>query len=483
MSKERTCRLPGNVRHADFQRYHVAALIASCATLQQGPGDARPPKSPVFERASVAVRIMFCMKSLLRITVFVLLLIGLGAVAYGPAMTYWKERNRVKWKTVAVVTGDIKSAVNSTGSIKPVLSVKVGSFVSGPIEKLHVDFNQEVMEGELLAEIDTRIYDAAVARDQAQLDTRIAEVKRAEAQLAQARRDEKRAMNLFAENSRFISQAEIDQVRFNREGLEALVAVAEAAVKVSIATLDNSKAQLAYTKIVSPVSGVVIDRKIDPGQTLAAQFQTPELFTVAPNIREKIHVFATVDEADIGLIREAQHKGNRVSFTVDAYPDDLFEGEIEQIRLSSTTTQNVVTYPVVVAAPNEDLKLLPGMTASISFNIDQREDILKIPNAALRFFPPEKNVREEDRKLLEGQAKDGDESASTSETTLAADERSDLRKRRNRRHVWIEDGDFLRAVEVVTGISDSRYTELIEGDLKPGQTLVTGIEPKKAFGT
>ena len=147
---------------------------------------------------------------------------------------------------------------------------------------------------------------------------------------------------------------------------------------------------------------MVINRKIDPGQTLASQFQTPELFIVAPDMRKKMHIHALVDEADIGLIRQAQQEQKKVIFTVDAYLDDLFEGVVEEVRLSSTTTQNVVTYPVIVAAPNPDLKLLPGMTANISFQVEERQEVIKIPNAALRFYPKPEQVREEDRQLLEG---------------------------------------------------------------------------------
>jgi HlyD family secretion protein len=237
---------------------------------------------------------------------------------------------------------------------------------------------------------------------------------------------------------------------------------------------------LEYTNILSPVDGIVIDRKIDPGQTLAATFQTPQLFTVAPDMRKKMHVHALVDEAEIGAIREAQAKGRPVHFTVDAYSDDLFEGKIEEVRYSATTTQNVVNYPVVVAAPNPDLKLLPGMTASISFQIEERDRVLKIPNAALRYFPLPEHVRAEDRKLLEGTAKPDEEDQDAS-IVLSAAERAEVRRKRNRRYVWIVDGELLRAVEVVTGLSDNRYTELVSGNLKTGQKLVTGMEPKKLF--
>src|SRR5205085_6730669 len=172
------------------------------------------------------------------------------------------------------------------------------------------------------------------------------------------------------------------------------------------ASLDTAEANLNYTRIISPVDGVIIDRKVDPGQTVAASFQVPEMFVVAPDMRKEMRVFASVDEADIGLIREAQQTGQPARFTVDAYPDDLFSGTIFQIRQNSTTNQNVVTYPVVVSAPNPDLKLLPGMTASISFQIAESKDAVRVPNAALRFFPDKAQVREEDRKLLEGRTVD-----------------------------------------------------------------------------
>src|SRR4029079_17956091 len=165
------------------------------------------------------------------------------------------------------------------------------------------------------------------------------------------------------------------------------------------ANLDTSEANLSYTDIVSPVDGVVIDSTVAPGQTVAASFQTPELFSVAPDMRQEMRVFASVDEADIGLIRQAQQTGQPVRFTVDAYPDDLFEGKIFQIRKNSTTTQNVVTYPVVVSAANPDLKLLPGMTANLSFEVAAKTDTLRIPNAALRYFPQRDLVRTEDRVL------------------------------------------------------------------------------------
>ncbi|MBI3409564.1 MAG: efflux RND transporter periplasmic adaptor subunit [Planctomycetes bacterium] len=404
----------------------------------------------------------------------------LGLVGWGVSaqVAYWKDASKVTFREGEVVRGKIVAVVNSTGPVKPVQAVSVGSVVSGPIEAIFVDFNDEVKKGQLLARVDQRLYAAGVARDKAALATRKAEVDQARAKLQQAKNDEVRAKALRAENKTFISDTELDQFIFNRMSLEALVAVAETTVQQAKANLDTSEANLEYTLIKSPVDGIIIDRKIDPGQTMAAQFQTPELFIVAPDLRKEMHVFASVDETDIGLIRDAQQTGQPVRFTVDAYPDDLFEGKIFQIRKNSTTTQNVVTYPVVVTAPNPDLKLLPGMTASISFQVGKVSNVLKIPNAALRFYPQPKQVRPEDRKLLEGKTPAANDNDDQKEATRSAQEKAELRRQRNRRHLWILDGEFLRAVEVITGLNDSHYTELLSGDMQEGQKLVVGIQPR-----
>jgi HlyD family secretion protein len=421
------------------------------------------------------------MRTFVWVALLVFGLVGL-AFAWQPAAYYIQLRNVPKWRTAEVAQGDVVAVVNATGTIKPVLQISVGAFVSGPIEKLHVNFNQEVKTGELMAEIDPRIYLSNVARDRAAYENRVAEVNRVYAQLQQALRDEKRANDLKDESTDFIAQAEIDRVHFARLALDAQFDVAITAVGQTEAQLKNSELQLEYTKIKSPVDGIVINRKIDPGQTLAAQFQTPELFIVAPDIRKKMHVHASVDEADIGLIKAAQEKRLPVTFTVDAY-NDLFQGEVEEIRLSSTTTQNVVTYPVIVAAANPDLKLLPGMTANLSFEVDRRTSVRKIPNAALRFFPLAQHVRAEDQPLLEGRAREeSKDPAEVQETGLSAVERAEARKARTLRHVWVADELKLRAVEVVVGLSESRFTELVSGDLQPGDKLVTGIEPPKPWG-
>ena len=413
---------------------------------------------------------------LLRILLIAAVVVGiLTWAALGPAASYFRERNKVTYREAKVVRRTIASVVNSSGEVKPVLLVAVGSFVSGPISKLYVDFNDRVTKDQLLAEIDPRIYIAAAEGAKAAQVTRVADVVRVKALLQQAINDERRSIALRKENRDFISQAEIDRFHFNRLQLEAQLQVAEAAVQQADAVLSNAKANLDYTKIRSPVDGIIIKKSIDPGQTLAAQFQTPELFTVAPEMDEKMHVFASVDEADIGLIRRAQEEGRPVEFTVDAYPEDLFTGQIEQIRFSSTVTQNVVTYPVVVAAPNPDLKLLPGMTADLSFQIEKKEGVLCVPNAALRYYPDVLHVREADRKILEGAEEEAREEEETAE--LSAQQLAEAGAKRNRRHLWTLEGDQLRAIPVVIGISDNRFTEIKSGELTEGQQLVTGVKP------
>ncbi len=457
------------------------------------------------------------MKFPVKTTVAIVALGIVGAVGYPRARAWWKARSKPNYRQAAVTRGDIASMVNATGTVQPVLRVQVGAMVSGPIVELLVYHTDKVKFEQKLAQIDPRIYEAAVKRDEASLETRDAEVRRVTALLKQAQNEEQRAKKLLqmekkyeallakagAEENpalmslgieedifeteidrvKFISDTEWDQVEANRLSLEAQLAVARAGVKQAQQNLEQSKANLAYTVITSPDDGYIIDCKIEKGQTLIAQFQTPELFVVAPELDQRIHVYASVDEADIGMIRKAKEEDRPVHFTVDAYPDDLFEGEIYQIRFNPTSIQNVVTYPVIVEVQgNEDLKLLPGMTANLSFEVDQREGVLKIPNAALRFYPKPEQVRKEDKKVLEGGADEeakADEEQSLREEQRPAKERAKANRRRVRRHVWILEGELLKAVRVETGLSDYKWTELISGELKKGQKLVTGVGPPK----
>lgn len=393
---------------------------------------------------------------------------------------YWKERHRTKYNEVKVEKGDIEVIRNSTGTVQPVLRVQVGTFVSGPITELLVDFNDKVKKGQLMARIDPRIYKASVARDEATLATAEANVDKAKALLEQAINDEQRAIDLREINEEYLADTTMDQYKFNRMSLEAQLEIAKASVKQAQANLSNSKTNLGYTEIVSPCDGIVIDRKIDEGQTLAAQFTTPELFVVAPDMEKEMYIYASVGEADIGEIRAAADRKEPVEFTVDAYPEVLFKGTVHQIRMNPTTEQNVVTYPVVVKTSNPDLKLMPGMTATISFRVEERKDVVKVPNAALRFYPPKPSmVREEDRKILEGVTKENKTSEDEEDGVVksrSAAEVAKAGKKRHKRHVWVVDGDFLRAIEVTIGVIGNMNSELIEGDLEPDQKLVSGVE-------
>ena len=402
---------------------------------------------------------------------WLLILSFLAALGYGgvKGRQVWLQRQIPVFRTATVTEGSLTAVVNSTGEVKPVLSVSVGTFVSGPIEKLHVDFNDTVKKGQLMAEIDSRLFEAAVAEDRALLGIREAEVKRVESDLELAKLDLDRALRLRDRGEGFVSQVEVDQFRFKVESLEAQAKIAAAGVQQAEAGLSNSEANLEFTRIVSPVDGVVIDRKIEPGQTLAAQFQTPELFTVAPDLREEMHLFASVDEADIGLIREAAESEKPVQFTVDAYPDDLFVGKVVQIRLSPVVMQNVVTYPVVVSAENREQKLMPGMTASLSFQTGRRDKCLRIPNAALRFFPEVAHVRPEDKDLVLGVENDDDAMSAIEES---AEEKTAFAAKRSKRYVWVWEAPHLRAIPVTIGIRDSQWSELIDGDVHLDDELV-----------
>ena len=418
------------------------------------------------------------MRAFLKLVVLVAILGGVAAAARGPVTRYLEQRNRVEYETAEAVRGDVIHYVQSTGRVEPVLKVSVGSFVSGPIVELNVDFNDTVKKGDVMARIDPRLFRAAVDRDRASLASSRAELQRVDALLEQAAVNYRRGLKTKSREKGALSQQEIDDLKFQVRSLEAQRKLAEAGISQAEAALETSLANLEYCDITAPVDGVVINRLIDPGQTLAAQFQTPELFIVAPDLRQKVHVFASVDEADIGLVQTAQAEKRPVSFTVDAHPDEVFGGTIEQLRVSSTENQNVITYPVVIAAENPDLKLLPGMTANLSFEVDESRDVVKIPNAALRYFPEDQTkVRKEDRSLVDGSLWQDDD-PSDEDANVDVSEMARRAARRNLRHVWVADDQTLRAIEIRTGLADNRYTEVLSGDVTSGLSLVTGIEDK-----
>jgi HlyD family secretion protein len=388
------------------------------------------------------------------------------------AKSWIEKRSAPKYLTATVSRGPVATVVTSTGTIKPVQSVSVGAFTSGPIKEVRVDFNSIVKKGDLLALIDPRLAQATYDHDLAALEAATADLGRLDAMVQQAKNNERRSKKLAAINKDYIADTDMDTYLYTRLQNEAQYRLGQATVKQAEATLANSKANLEYTKIISPVDGIVINREVDPGQTVAASFQTPELFVVAPDMDKHMYVYASVDEADIGQIQAAQQRGQVVKFTVDAYPGDLFEGKVHQIRKNSTTTQNVVTYPVVIESPNADLKLLPGMTANITFQIETKDDVLRVPAAALRFVPLPTLVRPEDRHYVESLPTAAPENGQKS----TASEKANQSRKRRQRIIWVKDGDLLRAVPVTLGLIENQFAELVDRDLAEGQQVVTGVE-------
>lgn len=405
------------------------------------------------------------MRYLIGILIVIVLLAGLGALG---AQRGWVQRPGPKYLTAAVTRGRVEMMVNSSGTVKPLRMVSVGAFTSGPIATVYVDFNSKVKVGDPLAQIDERLLKAAVDRDTAFLNTQKAELARVEALLQQAMNNEGRARRLVSINRDYISDFEMDQLLFARVTLEAQRKLAQASIAQAEATLTKSVQDLKYAKVISPVDGIIIERKVDPGQTVVASFQTPELFTIAPEIE---HVFASVDEADVGLIHKAWKLGHKAKFTIDAFPGDPFEGSIVDIRNNSTTTQNVVTYPVLIRAKDPDKKLRPGMTANISFPIEAKENVIRVPAVALRYRPTKDQVRPEDHHYVETVV-----SPTEPGTRRSADEKVSAAKRRSERIVWVQEDKLLRAVPVTIGLMENQFAEVVTGEISEDDRVVIGIE-------
>jgi HlyD family secretion protein len=345
------------------------------------------------------------------------------------------------YRTAKVERGDLIQVVRATGVVQPIKLVEVGTQVNGPVQKLYVDFNDQVKQGDLVAQIDPSVYEARLAQDQANLAQSKANVQEVQAKLIQAEKELKRSQELM--QRKMLSQAELDTAIANRDTLAAQLQVAQAAVELSEASLRLSKANLDYTTIRSPVDGVVIARNVDEGQTVVASMTAQVLFKIATDLRQ-VQVEASVPEADIGRIRE----GQPVTFTVDAYEQE-FKGVVHQIRLAATSVQNVVTYPVIIRANNDEGKLFPNMTANITCEVAHEKEVLKVPNAALRFKPSR-------------EAGSGDKPAASKPGAK----------------VWVQakPGAELTPISLHAGISDGSFTEIkAPSDLQEGQEVIVGI--------
>lgn len=293
----------------------------------------------------------------------------------------WVVRGRQdapQYTTVVVDRGDIVQTVGATGTLQAVVTVQVGSQVSGTIKELHADFNSVVKKGQVIARLDPSSFQAQVAQAQANVVTAQANVERQQAAIADAKQKYERARQLAAEQ--LLPAADLETAKSTYEGAVAQLAASRAAVTQAKASLDQAQVNLHYTVINAPIDGVVIARNVDIGQTVAASFQAPVLFVIANDLTH-MQVNASVDESDVGKLKA----GQEVTFHVDAYPNRTFKGRVDQVRLQPTTVQNVVSYSTIITVDNPDLALMPGLTASVSVIVQRSENALRIPAAALRF--------------------------------------------------------------------------------------------------
>lgn len=299
------------------------------------------------------------------------------------ALWWWQQRgagDEAGYRTTAVERGDIRVAISATGTLSAISTVTVGSQVSGQVTDVLVDFNDKVEQGQVIARIDPSTYEAQIEQGNAQVASARAQLRQAQAALRNAELDYRRKAALGGQQ--LVARSDIDLARAARDQAQAQVNSAQAQIRQQAASTQTTRVNLNRTVIRSPVDGVVLTRSIEPGQTVAASLQAPELFTIAEDLSQ-MKIELAVDESDIGQVRE----GQAVTFTADAFPNRQFRGKVEQVRLSATTTSNVVTYPVVVTVDNSDGTLLPGLTVNAEIEVSKRSGVLKVANAALRYKP------------------------------------------------------------------------------------------------
>lgn len=356
-----------------------------------------------------------------------LVIVTVAAIA---ALAVWllsggKKEEKITFDTAAVAPANIMNSITATGTIEPVTSVTVGTQVSGIVSKLFVDYNSVVKKGQVIAELDK-------TNLMSQLNTAKTQLATAQSQLNYQTANYKRYKTLFEKG--LVAADDFDNAKLSYTQAKEQVASAKEEVQ-------RAQTNLGYATITSPIDGVVLSKSVEEGQTVAASFSTPELFTIAQDLTN-MQVVADVDEADIGDVKE----GERVTFTVDAYPDDTFEGEVKQVRQEATTTNNVVTYEVVISAPNADLKLKPGLTANVTIYTAERKGVLSVPSKALRFTPQKETVGK--MKIV------------------------DVANAKNK--VWTIEGNSIVAHKVNIGMTDGTNTQIV-GGIAEGTKVVTGL--------
>lgn len=354
----------------------------------------------------------------------------IAAVAAIATLAVWllsggKKEEKITFDTAAVAPANIMNSITATGTIEPVTSVTVGTQVSGIVSKLFVDYNSVVKKGQVIAELDK-------TNLMSQLNTAKTQLATAQSQLNYQTANYKRYKTLFEKG--LVATDDFDNAKLSYTQAKEQVASAKEEVQ-------RAQTNLGYATITSPIDGVVLSKSVEEGQTVAASFSTPELFTIAQDLTN-MQVVADVDEADIGDVKE----GERVTFTVDAYPDDTFEGEVKQVRQEATTTNNVVTYEVVISAPNADLKLKPGLTANVTIYTAERKGVLSVPSKALRFIPQKETVGK--MKIV------------------------DVANAKNK--VWTIEGNSIVAHKVNIGMTDGTNTQIV-GGIAEGTKVITGL--------
>lgn len=354
----------------------------------------------------------------------------IAAVAAIATLAVWllsdgKKEEKITFDTAAVAPANIMNSITATGTIEPVTSVTVGTQVSGIVSKLFVDYNSVVKKGQVIAELDK-------TNLMSQLNTAKTQLATAQSQLNYQTANYKRYKTLFEKG--LVAADDFDNAKLSYTQAKEQVASAKEEVQ-------RAQTNLGYATITSPIDGVVLSKSVEEGQTVAASFSTPELFTIAQDLTN-MQVVADVDEADIGDVKE----GERVSFTVDAYPDDTFEGEVKQVRQEATTTNNVVTYEVVISAPNADLKLKPGLTANVTIYTAERKGVLSVPSKALRFTPQKETVGK--MNIV------------------------DVANAKNK--VWTIEGNSIVAHKVNIGMTDGTNTQIV-GGIAEGTKVITGL--------
>lgn len=421
------------------------------------------------------------MKTLLGF-LFVLVAAAGGATYY---FTQLAADPPVSFRTATVIRGDLISTISATGTAEPEEVVDVGAQVVGrikslgpdpgdPQKKKTIDYGSVVQENTILALIDDAVYKAQVNQAQASLARAKADLIQLQAKAEQTRAEWKRAESLRA--TKAIADTDFDLDVANYKVAQANLAVGESAVSQSEAALQLAQTNFDYTIIKSPVRGVIVDRRVNVGQTVVASLNAPSLFLIAKDLR-RMQVWASVNEADIGRIKP----GIPVRFTIDAYPGDTFHGKVAQIRLNATMTQNVVTYTVVVETDNSDLRILPYLTANLRFEIDRHADVLLVPNAALRWKPRPSLVAPDAQESAESGDPRQERFSQPADSPSFA-EKKPAKKQEERGRVWVRDGEFVRPIDVIVGATDGAQTEVSGPTVREGMNVVIGEVRKQDLG-